>query len=127
MAHSPDQAPDSATVLVVEDEVAIRLMMAEELRTAGYRVIEAANADEGLAVLQTIDRVDLIITDIQMPGSMNGLGLADLVHATWPAIKIIITSAHRPDRNDKGHVFISKPYDLASVVQRTRQLLASRS
>src|SRR5881392_3025453 len=113
MAPLPDQTPESATVLVVEDEVAIRLMIADELRMAGFRVIEAANADEGLSVLQTIERVDLMITDVRMPGSMDGLGLADRVRTNWPAIKIIIASAHPSECKGRGDAFFDKPYDPA--------------
>ena len=127
MAPLPDQAPESATVLVVEDEVVIRLMIADELRLAGFRVVEAANADEALDVLQTIERVDLIITDVRMPGSMDGFSLADLVRSTWPAIKIIITSAHQSASNVRGDAFFGKPYDPAMVVDRTTQLLTEPS
>ena len=124
MARSANEAAEQATILVVEDEVAIRLMIADELRMAGFRVIEAANADEGLSVLQTIERVDLMITDVRMPGSIDGLGLADRVRANWPAIKIIVASAHPSECNGRGDAFFDKPYDPASVVLRTKQLLS---
>src|SRR5688500_1173431 len=96
---SNDQAAAarSPTVLLVEDEILIRMMVAAELRTAGYVVVEAANADEALKFLQTSDAVDLMITDIAMPGSMNGAGLAIRVHSTWPNTKIVIASAHAPE------------------------------
>jgi two-component system, response regulator PdtaR len=124
---SNDQAAAarSPTVLLVEDEILIRMMVAAELRTAGYVVVEAANADEALKFLQTSDAVDLMITDIAMPGSMNGAGLAIRVHATWPNTKIVIASAHAPEwpASTVVHTFVGKPYDPDRLVDRVRWLL----
>jgi CheY-like chemotaxis protein len=116
---------EPATVLVVEDEVLIRLMIAQELRAARFRVIEAVNANEALAVLQTSTRVDALMTDIRIPGSMDGLRLATLVRSTWPQIKIIIASAHAPDTLAPGikDSFIGKPYHPDRVIDRLRKLL----
>ena len=70
-------------ILVVEDELLIRLIVSDELRDAGYDVIEAFNADEALTVLRSLVRVDLVISDVRMPGSLDGLGLLAEVRATW--------------------------------------------
>src|SRR5262245_21331526 len=102
-------------------------MIADELRRAGFRVIEAINANEAWSVLQTIEKVDLIITDVRMPGSMDGLELAGLVRSTWPTIKIIITSAHNPASSVKVGAFFGKPYDPARVIDRATKLLTEPS
>jgi two-component system, response regulator PdtaR len=114
-----------ATILVVEDEVLIRLMMAEELRRAGFVVIEAANADEAMAILQTPVQVDLIVTDIQMPGSLDGERFAALAHSIWPEIKIVIVSAFAPQwpASTIIHTFIGKPFHPDRLVERIRELL----
>ncbi len=88
-----NQTSRSAIILVVEDEVLIRMMMATELRAAGFAVLEAANADEALKVLRSSEPVDLMVTDIRMPGTMDGIRLAALVRGMWESIKIIIASA----------------------------------
>ena len=100
------------TILVAEDEVLIRLMIADELRRAGFVVIEAANADEAIRVLQTSTPVDLIITDIQMPGSIDGETFAALAHSKWPQTKIAIVSAYAPTwpTSTVVHTFIGKPF-----------------
>src|SRR5207253_11158559 len=88
------EASANHTVLIVEDEVLVRLMIAEELRSAGYEVIEAANADEALDVLAHISGVSLVISDIRMPGSMDGLRFARLVRSEYPATRIVLTSGN---------------------------------
>src|SRR5579863_6772872 len=103
-------------------------MIAEELRNAGFSVIEAANADEALTILQSVGLIDLLLTDIGMPGSMDGLALATALRSTKPQVKIVVVSAQtlsapRPDLADE---FFDKPYDPARVVARIRELLAAR-
>jgi CheY-like chemotaxis protein len=121
-----DLAPGtSISILVVEDEVLIRMMLADELRSAGFQVIEAAHADEALNVLKALARVDVLLTDIAMPlGSMDGMRLAALVRATWPNVKIIVASAYTPTRADALDAFIAKPVDPDRLVKRIRRLLA---
>ncbi len=70
---------DARRIRVVEDEVSVRLMMADELRSKGFAVVEAANVEEALAILESSTRVGLVLTDLQMPGAMDGLGLARLL------------------------------------------------
>lgn len=125
--ENPSSNPRPATILVVEDEVLIRLMIANELRTAGFTAIEAANADEAIVVLNTPTQVDLLMTDIRMPGSMDGLRLATRVRSHWPQVKIIVASAYAPDALAPGvkDAFIGKPYDPGRVIQRIRRLLES--
>jgi two-component system, response regulator PdtaR len=116
------------TILLVEDEIIVRLWTADELRDAGFDVVEAANADEALSLLRNDGPVDLLMTDIRMPGSMDGLRLAKTAHAGWPALKIVVTSAHvraaDGDDDDNVDAFFGKPYDPAMVATRIRELLA---
>lgn len=82
------------TILVVEDEALIRLHAAIMLEDDGFDVVEAENADAALKLLETRDDVRLLFTDIRMPGSCDGMDLARKVHARWPHILLVITSAH---------------------------------
>ncbi len=110
-------------VLSVEDEPLIAEFVQASLEDAGYTVISAANADEAIAILQNRSDIRLIITDIDMPGSMDGLKLAAAVRNRWPPIKIIITSGkHRPDANalPESSLFLPKPYSIDSVVEAVR-------
>lgn len=110
-------------VLVVEDEVLIRLMLADTLREAGCEVVEAASGDEALSVLHTATTLDVLITDVRMPGRTDGLALASQVRVRQPGLKIIVTSGHA--RCDPGLAdgFLAKPYRLADMVERVRRLV----
>ncbi len=79
-------------VLVVEDEMLLRMRAVDMVEDAGYTSVEAADADEALAILEARSDIALLFTDIQMPGSMDGLQLANAVHRRWPPIKIILVS-----------------------------------
>ena len=76
-----------ATVLVVEDDVILRYTLAEWLRFEGYEVLEAMSADEAVVIFASILSIDLVVTDIEMPGSMNGLDLAEQIKARFPALR----------------------------------------
>jgi CheY-like chemotaxis protein len=83
-------------LLLVEDEVLIRMVLADQLREEGYKVVEASDADEALTLLRhDLLHVDVAITDIRMPGSMDGVGLARVVRLEHPEAKIILMSSHR--------------------------------
>src|SRR4051794_18640125 len=81
-------------ILVVEDETFIRFDAGDMLRAAGFDVLEAVNADEAILMLERHSDIRLVFTDIDMPGSMNGLKLAAAVRDRWPPVKIIATSGH---------------------------------
>jgi CheY-like chemotaxis protein len=81
-----------STVLVVEDDEILRMCTANVVADAGFVTVEAANADEAIAILESRSDIALLFTDIQMPGSMDGLGLARTVQDRWPTIKIILVS-----------------------------------
>jgi CheY-like chemotaxis protein len=103
-------------VLVVEDEALLLISIADDLREAGYVVYEASNADQGIVLLEKHSSIRFLFTDIDMPGSMDGLKLSAYVKNRWPPIKILITSGkHFPDKHTLPGVFIPKPY-VASVV-----------
>ena len=88
-----------AAILVVEDETLIRLWAADLLEENGFSVLEAEDADAALKVLESRPDVKLLFTDVQMPGSLNGMELAREVHARWPHILLVITSGReRPTR-----------------------------
>ncbi|MBB3543299.1 MULTISPECIES: response regulator [unclassified Rhizobium] len=102
---------DASSILVVEDEHFLRFETVDVLEQAGYRVLEAANADEALVLLKT-NCVNTLFTDIDMPGTMDGLGLVKTVRSKWPSTKLIVTSgliklSHRD--LESGVHFIAKP------------------
>lgn len=113
-------------VLVVEDEPLVRMDLVDHLSDQGFVVFEAANADDAIAILVHNLGIHLVFTDIDMPGSMDGLKLAAAVRDRWPPVKIIVTSGHRlieatnlPD----GSMFFAKPYLPAKVVSSMREML----
>ena len=115
-------------VLVVEDETFIRMDVAEMLREAGFDVLEAANADEALQMLERHSDIRLVFTDIDLPGSMNGLKLAAAVRDRWPPVKIIATSGHFKIRDGDlpGDArFIPKPYQPAQIIGAIRELTSA--
>jgi CheY-like chemotaxis protein len=89
---SPEPSVQAETILVVEDEVLIRFELADYLRSCGYQVIEAVNATEAVSVLQTSRRINLVFSDVQLPGPMNGFGLARWIRANQPQVKVILSS-----------------------------------
>jgi CheY-like chemotaxis protein len=112
---------EMATVLVVEDETLIREFVAEELEEAGYTVVIASNADQAIAILEARQDIHLVFTDIDMPGSMDGLKLAAAVRDRWPPVHIIITTGKvRPLEIPANALFIPKPYVGKNVVAAMR-------
>jgi len=112
-------------VLVVEDEVLIRMDTADIVRAAGYEVMEASSADEAIDILQSDRGVDVVFTDVQMPGSMDGLRLAMAVRDRWPPIKIITASGRVRIRDEdlpSGSRFLAKPYSAREVVAHLKEL-----
>lgn len=115
-------------VLVVEDEILIRFMVADYLRSAGYIVVEAANAADALEVLTSGERVDIMFTDVQMPGTMDGLMLVRWIYENRPNVQVLVTSGKGDDAALSsgliaGESFFSKPYALDVVASRIRSLV----
>ena len=128
VSASPQEASLAARplILVVEDELLIRMMLCDGLRDEGYQVIEACDADEALTVLAAA-APDLIISDVRMPGSMDGMGLLAVVRETLPTLPVIITSAHREATlavADGATQFLEKPYLVVSVIEAIEAELA---
>jgi CheY-like chemotaxis protein len=111
-------------VLVVEDESMIRTCAAKIIEAAGFEVIEAASADEAIRILECRSDIRVMFTDIQMPGSMDGLKLAHAVRNRWPPIKIIVTSGRdlitEQDLPEGVH-FFAKPYDTIAITDVLRE------
>jgi CheY-like chemotaxis protein len=113
-----------ATILVVEDEVLVRMLIADQLRNAGYSVIEAADADEALALLAHTFNVRLVLSDVQMPGSMDGIGLARALRSAYPSVKVLLASGKAAMLDEVQHDgFFPKPYDVAQIVNRIEALI----
>ena len=126
-----EQAASDArhVVVVVEDEVLVRLVACQALEEAGFLVVEAQHADEAIAVLRArAADVRAVFTDIHMPGSMDGMALAHLSRRSWPWIVLLIASGRarpRPDEMPEGSRFLPKPYDANHAIGHLRQMLAT--
>ena len=120
----PEGEPDRLTVLVVEDEILLRMAAAGALREQGFVVAEAANAEEALAILQSDMNVDVVFSDVNMPGSMDGICLARIIRAEYPEIKVVVTSGHVQSAGAAGDVagFVSKPYNLLTLAAQIETL-----
>jgi CheY-like chemotaxis protein len=110
-------------VLIVEDEPLVRFCAVQTVEEAGFEVVEATNADEAIAILESRRDIRVVFTDVHMPGSMDGLKLAHAVRHRWPPIKIIVTSGRdRIDQRDlpDGGRFFAKPYDPGAIKDALR-------
>lgn len=119
-----------SVILVVEDEVLIRLDAVDVIEDAGYEVIDVGNADEAIVFLETRDDIKVVFTDIDMPGSMDGLKLAHAIRLRWPPVILIIASGRViPRASDMPHgtVFIPKPYRHDRVLAEIAQALQALS
>ena len=115
-------------VLVVEDEALLRLNTASIVEEAGFIALEAETADKAVEILEARSDVDLLLTDVQMPGSMNGLALAHSVRGRWPPIKIIIVSGHLEIETAElppKSKFFKKPFDTEALIEELRALAAA--
>jgi len=128
-AASPSRLPSSTCkVLVAEDEVVVRLMLADELRRSGLQVFEAANADEAISILKSLP-MDVVLTDLHMKTALDGLELAGYVRAHHPGVLLLLSSAHTPPvaECDWFDAFFVKPYSpqqiVAYIKRRERTIL----
>jgi len=117
-----------AVVLVVEDEFLIRLMAEDMVEKAGFDAIGASDADEAVRILETRSDIQVVFTDVQMPGSMDGLGLVEVIRHRWPLVALIVTSGrrhvHQADLPCRGR-FLAKPYQLDQVATALRESIMS--
>jgi CheY-like chemotaxis protein len=118
--------PATRVALVVEDEWILRATIVSELRARGWSVVDTATGEAALALVAQ-HRVDVLVTDIQLAGPMNGWEVAHAVRATKPDVSVIYASANAPDasRRVEGSLFFDKPYDPADIVEACRRLTAA--
>jgi two-component system, response regulator PdtaR len=120
--------PLPALILIVEDDALVRLSGVGIFVDAGFRMIEAVNGDEALAFLEAISDVRVLFTDVDMPGTIDGLALARQVHHRWPHVGIIVASGKSAPQTHElptGARFHRKPYDAVAVVRHARELTAA--
>ena len=129
--HSPERSADE-TILVVEDEVLIRTAISEYLRHCGYRVIEACSADEAITLLTQPDiiKIDIVFSDIEMPGSMDGFGLSKWIRQHHKGIEVVLTSTIEKAAKAAGDLceegpHLKKPYEPQQVVEWIKRLRGS--
>jgi two-component system, response regulator PdtaR len=121
----PKSSETRPVVLIVEDEYLIRMDAIDMIESAGFDVVEAANADDAIAILEARFDITVVFTDIQMPGSMDGLKLAAAVRSRWPPIHIVATSGLIKVTEDdlpRGSQFLPKPYSASQIVRAVRDL-----
>jgi DNA-binding NtrC family response regulator len=114
------------TVLVVEDEMLLRMRAVDIVEDAGFTPLEAVNAEDALVLLESRSDIDLLFTDIQLPGAMNGLKLAYAVHERWPSIKIILVSGQvTPGETDRpAHSrFYAKPIEVQHMIAELQDMI----
>ena len=124
MVPQPQPQRGVAHVLVAEDDVLVRVALAEELRAVGFAVIEASCADDALAYIRAGGKVDLVFSDIQMPGVLDGRQLAELIARDHPGIPVILTSGDTQlGSSVSTGLFVAKPYSTAYTVKLFRSVL----
>ena len=121
-----DHSIAPAVVLVVEDEMLLRMRAVDMVEDAGFTPVEAADADEAVAILESRSDIALLFTDIQMPGSMDGLKLAHAVHERWPPIKIILVSGQLRLANidiPADSRFFGKPLEAREMIVEMKNMI----
>jgi len=121
-----DLSRSPAVVLVVEDEMMLRMRAVNMVEDAGYAPVEALDTDEAVSILESRSDIALMCTDIQLPGSMDGLGLAHTVHKRWPVIKIILMSGQlNPASIDLPPCsrFFGKPLQAWQIIAQMRSMI----
>lgn len=118
-----------AVVLVVEDEMLLRMRAVDIVEDAGFTSVEAVDADEAVAILESRSDIAMVFTDIQMPGSMDGLQLAHIVHKRWPPIKIILVSGQLKQTNadiPTNSRFYLKPLEAKEMTAQLQRMIGPR-
>ncbi|WP_268234546.1 response regulator [Novosphingobium marinum] len=115
------------TVLVVEDELLIRMDVVDQLQTEGFQTLEAGTGREALHQMEGDRQIDIVFTDVDMPGNVNGIVLAHEVREKWPSVGIIVTSGQAVisvDTLPAGAHFFSKPYEMKAIFAIIQELIA---
>lgn len=127
MHRNPENLP---SVLIVEDELVLRMRAVNIVEDAGFNPVEAVDADEALSILEARSDISALFTDIQMPGSIDGLKLAHAVHERWPSIRIILVSGRiaplEADRPADSR-FFGKPVPDATMIAQLQEMLGTES
>ena len=121
-----DHSVVPAVILVVEDEMLLRMRAVDMVEDAGYTSVEAVDADEAVAILESRSDIALVLTDIQMPGSMDGLKLAHWVHERWPPIRIILVSGQLKLSSIEipaDSRFFGKPLEAGEVIAQMQKMI----
>ena len=116
-----------AVVLVVEDDGIIRMGALDLIQRAGFEALEAANADEAIKILEARRDIHVVFTDVEMPGTMDGIKLSHYIRERWPPIKLIVASGRtivEQSRLPEGARFFGKPYDETDLVQSIIRMVA---
>ena len=128
LAYSEKKQP--TVVLIVEDEFLIRMDAVDMIRSGGFEVVEAKDADEAIEILESRPDITVVFTDIHMPGSMDGLKLAAAVRGRWPPIKIVAASGRAnlsAEDLPSGSRFLTKPYSAREIVTTLREVTGETS
>jgi CheY-like chemotaxis protein len=123
-------AEAGAVVLLVEDERAVRMVVVEVLSDLGYTVLEADNSQSGLRIVETRARIDLLLTDVGLPGGMNGRQLADAAREQRPGLKVLFLTGYAENvavgngRMEQGMEVMTKPFDLDKLVAKVEGMIS---
>lgn len=115
-------------MLIVEDSVLVRMGAVDLVQSMGYEALEAGDADGAIRILESRDDVDMVFTDVQMPGSMDGIKLSHYIRKGWPPVKLIVASGNailEESSLPTGSRFFSKPYDDHAIRDAMADLLSS--
>jgi CheY-like chemotaxis protein len=129
LAEAP-RAEQGETVLIIDDEPTVRMLVTEVLEDLGYTAIEAADGPSGLKVLQTDTRIDLLITDVGLPGGMNGRQVADAARETRPGLRVLFITGYAENAAvgngylDAGMQVLTKPFVMEALASRIREMIA---
>ena len=129
----PDPSDRIPTILIVDDEVLIRLALSDFLQECGFKIVEAADAAEAVEIIkQGIVKIDLVFSDVRMPGEMDGIALASWVREKYPDTPIFLASGDIGKTNAAhrlcvGEPFFTKPYDFDAVANKIREAVAART
>ena len=121
---SGSHTQDGPKLLLVEDEILIRMVLADDLRMAGYDVLEAIDGETGLALFEANPDIQLVISDIRVPGSIDGIALATIIKQRAPTLPVILASAHLPEGKEGiADKFFHKPYNHTAIIACAGTLL----
>ena len=128
-ASNPEEMGQGETVLVIDDEPTVRMLIVEVLQDAGFTAIEADDGPKGLKILQSDARIDLLVTDVGLPGGMNGRQVADAARATRPGLKVLFVTGYAENAAvgngllDAGMEVITKPFAMAALGEKVREMI----